>query len=400
MIRLVSFTLFLICALSSSAQITSNAFYSEQTEYGGGAVNDPVFFYEDIANAALTAPAGIAYQWYQYSTGSNSFEPIGGATMSSLTNISESGYQVEVTASNGNRANYYCWNFVPQAQIDSVGVPFASCSNIRITAYTQNKILTYYRHATDNSAITVDYGYEWISTPAGPVSDENEYSRFINAPTEDTNYSVEVGGKFADGMEPVQADYSYEAIAVEAAFSFETEGTADNEATEGSAPMVVRFTDESLGNVTDWEWTFGEGGKDFVPDPIFTFQKFVEGGYPVVLYVRNADSECDSESAPEVFTVNEMVVKVPNAFTPFSSIGENDEFRVAYRSVNKFSMLIYNRWGRKVYSTTNPEVGWNGRIGGQKAEPGVYFYKIKAEGYNQGENLELEGAVHLIVTNN
>ncbi|MCG8579493.1 MAG: gliding motility-associated C-terminal domain-containing protein, partial [Bacteroidales bacterium] len=300
----------------------------------------------------------------------------------------------------GNRANYYCWNFVPQAQIDSVGVPFASCSNLRVTAYTQNKVLTYYRHATDNSALTVDYGYEWISTPAGPVSDKDEYSRFIDAPTEDTNYSVEVGGKFADVMAPVQDEDSYAAIAVKAAFSFETEGTADNEAKEGSAPMVVRFTDESLGNVTDWEWTFGVGGKDFVPDPIFTFQKFEVGGYPVVLYVRNSDTECDSETAPEVFTVNEMVVKIPNAFTPFSSIGENDEFRVAYRSVNKFTMLIYNRWGRKVYSSSNPEVGWNGRIGGRKAEPGVYFYKIKAEGYNPGERKEYEGAVHLIVTNN
>ncbi|MCU4155350.1 gliding motility-associated C-terminal domain-containing protein [Carboxylicivirga sp. A043] len=401
MSRFLTLIILLIITFTSvNAQITSNAFYTEPTEYGGGVVNDPIFFYEDMAGSELTAPAGSAYQWYQYSTVLNAFELIAGETGSIINGISEGGYQVEVTASDGNKANYYCWNFVPQMQIDSVGVPFADCSNLRVTAYTKNKSLTYYRHKSDHSELMVDYGFNWISTPAGPVSDENEYSRFIKAPTEDTNYSVEVGSKFSDGITPVNADYSYSAIAVEAKFTFETEGTAENEATEGSAPMVVRFTDESLGKITDWEWTFGDAGKDFVSDPIFTFQKFTDGGYPVVLYVRNSESECESETDPEVFTVNEMVVRAPNAFTPFSSPTQNDEFRVLYRSVNKFTMVIYNRWGRKVYSSSNPDEGWNGKIGSQKAEPGVYFYKIKAEGYNKGETLELEGAVHLIVTNN
>jgi gliding motility-associated-like protein len=95
-----------------------------------------------------------------------------------------------------------------------------------------------------------------------------------------------------------------------------------------------------------------------------------------------------------------MVVKAPNAFTRFSCPGQNDEFRVLYRSVNKFSMLIYNRWGRKVYSSSNPEEGWDGKIGNQKAEPGVYFYKIEATGFNPKEVKKLEGAVHLMVTNN
>ncbi|MBK3518163.1 T9SS type B sorting domain-containing protein [Carboxylicivirga marina] len=388
---LLSLSLVLI-ATSIKAQISSNAFYTEPTQYGGGAAEDPIFFYTDINTATLTAPGGATYQWYQYSTATSSFEPIVGATTATLSNITERGYRVDVDAQ-----PYYCWNFVPVPQIDSIGVPFASCDNLRLTAYTQNKTLAYYRHVSDNGELTVDYGHEWTSVPAGPVSDEDNYTRFIDAPTDDSEYSVVVGNKFASGIVPVQAGYAYVAIAVEAKFSHETEGTADNEATEGSAPMIVRFTDESLGKVTDWEWTFGEAGKDFVADPIFTFQKYAEDGYPVVLYVKNSESECESETAPVVFTVNEMSVKVPNAFTPFSSPGQNDEFRVSYRSVNKFTMLIYNRWGRKVYSSSNPEVGWDGRIGNSKAEPGVYFYKIEATGYNPGEKEELEGAVHLIV---
>ncbi|MCG8578639.1 MAG: hypothetical protein MI866_01890, partial [Bacteroidales bacterium] len=262
MIRLVAFTLFIITALHSSAQITSNALYTETTKYGGGAVDDPIFFYENITNAELTAPAGIAYQWYQYSTGTNSFEPIGGATMSSLTNISESGYQVEVTASDGNRANYYCWNFVPSMELDSIETTpdKNACNKLRLTAHVNKRLFYYNHHRSDAPSFEVDYGYKWSSLPVGPIEGETGVSPMVDAPLEDTDYSVIVGDKFSPTLTPVEEELEYTAIAVKAAFSFETEGTADNEAKEGSAPMVVRFTDESLGNVTDWEWTFGVGG--------------------------------------------------------------------------------------------------------------------------------------------
>ena len=323
-----------------------------------------------------------------------------GETGSFLNITEENGYQVKVKDATGTTTDYYCWNFVPVPAIDSIGTPFESCQKLRLTAYTKNKTLKYYKHKSDISELFVDYGYEWTSSPTGPINDWDEYSKLFDAPFEDTEYTVMVGGKFSAGVTPVSTDKSYKAIAVEAKYSFETEGTADNEATEGSAPLVVRFTDESLGNISDWEWTFGDAGKDFIPDPIFTFQKFNEDGYPVVLKVTNLNSGCSNESDPEVFTVNEMIVSAPNAFTPFSSIGENDEFKVAYQSVKKFTMLIYNRWGRKVFQTNDPAKGWDGRIGNQRAEAGVYFYKIEATGFNPNDKKEYDGVVHLIIKNN
>lgn len=96
-----------------------------------------------------------------------------------------------------------------------------------------------------------------------------------------------------------------------------------------------------------------------------------------------------------VVTITEMAVEAPNAFTP-NNDGANDEFRVYYRSVRKFSMVIFNSWGRKVYESTDPSLGWDGTIGNQVAEPGVYFYVIEAEGYNPNEKKKLQGPVHLI----
>jgi len=405
--------LLLICfSCNALAQISSTAFLSEETQYSGSSPNDPIFYYKDISTAALTAPSdGSVYnfRWYSYSTTTNSFDVLVqsdlGSTTSSIMNIIETGYMVSVDNGAGITNNYYCWNFVPAPQIDSIGIPnkpSESCDNLRLTAHTKSKILRYYDHHGDKSAIDVDYGYTWSSDPKSEITEENDFSVYIAAPYEDTEYTVVVGEKFAPTIQSATANKAYEAIAVLAKFSFETEGTPDNEAKEGSAPLVVRFTGQdadgeplSQGNITDWEWTFGNAGKDYVPNPIFTFQKY--GDYPVVLTVQNFDAGCESSTDPEIFKVHEMVIKVPNAFTPFSSPGENDEFRVLFRSVKKFNILIYNRWGRKVYQSGNPEVGWDGKIGSQKAEPGVYFYQIEAEGFNEGENETYEGAVHLIV---
>lgn len=389
----VLIVLFPFCMAS---QISSNAFYTESTAYSSGD-NDLIFFYNDISTAQLTAPAstGGTYTWYSYNASSGAFDVLEQSGGNILTNVAEKGYRVEVNDGAGIVDNYYCWNFVPDFSVDYIEVPEVSCSKITVKASSYTKDLIYYDYNVDGSPIYVDYGYVWTSDPSGPMDDVITSEAEITAPGVDTEYELTLGSKFAAGMTPTTASYTQEGVGVEAKFSYEIEGNADNEAADGSSPLVVRFTDESIGNISDWEWDFGGAGKGYEQNPIFTFQE--AGDYEVVLVVTSEDLECTSEST-ETFTVYELVVQVPTAFTPFSSPGQNDEFRVLYRSVKKYSIVIYNRWGRKVYTSTDPAQGWDGRIGNQKAEPGVYFYKIEAEGYKDGETAKLQGAIHLIVT--
>jgi len=54
---------------------------------------------------------------------------------------------------------------------------------------------------------------------------------------------------------------------------------------EGNAPLTVQFNDTSAGNVTAWNWDFGDGNTSTVQNPVHTYA--VEGTYPVSLNASN-----------------------------------------------------------------------------------------------------------------
>ncbi len=67
---------------------------------------------------------------------------------------------------------------------------------------------------------------------------------------------------------------------------------------------------------------------------------------------------------------------LPNVFTP-NGDGQNDLFHPfkPYRFVPKIEMKIFNRWGEKVFETTDPEINWDGKDQkGKELNDGVYLY--------------------------
>jgi gliding motility-associated-like protein len=85
-------------------------------------------------------------------------------------------------------------------------------------------------------------------------------------------------------------------------------------------------------------------------------------------------------------------MKVPNAFTP-NGDGLNDVFRPLMNAdlVRQFSMSIYNKWGQRIFDTTNASEGWNG----VNALPGVYNWVISYSNV-VGKVFQLKGSVSLV----
>ncbi len=70
---------------------------------------------------------------------------------------------------------------------------------------------------------------------------------------------------------------------------------------------------------------------------------------------------------------------VPNIFTP-NNDGRNDDFVINILNPSTYSIVIYDRWGKEVYTSTDPTVYWNGKVMGTQylVSDGIYYYIIKA----------------------
>ena len=68
---------------------------------------------------------------------------------------------------------------------------------------------------------------------------------------------------------------------------------------------------------------------------------------------------------------------IPNIFSP-NGDGQNDVLYVRGQGIEQLTFVVYNRWGEKVFESTDPNRGWDGTINGQHAETGVYVYQVRA----------------------
>jgi gliding motility-associated-like protein len=97
----------------------------------------------------------------------------------------------------------------------------------------------------------------------------------------------------------------------------------------------------------------------------------------------------------EVLCFSERDFSVPNAFTP-NGDKNNDLFCLQGWDycVSNFKVMIYNRWGEKVFESTNPSFCWDGMYKDVLLNSGVYIYAITAS-VNR-ENITKKGNITLI----
>lgn len=88
-------------------------------------------------------------------------------------------------------------------------------------------------------------------------------------------------------------------------------------------------------------------------------------------------------------------VYLPNAFTP-NGDGKNDIFRPIFAgAASVFKFAVYDRWGRVVFVTTTPGVGWDGTTGGRPQPAGTYVWECVYELYQEPQRMQ-RGTVMLI----
>jgi gliding motility-associated-like protein len=93
----------------------------------------------------------------------------------------------------------------------------------------------------------------------------------------------------------------------------------------------------------------------------------------------------------------ESSIYIPNAFTP-NGDGNNDGYRIFGNCIQLNQLLIFNRWGEKVWETKDMEKEWNGNFKGVLQPSGVYVYWLSYNTMTTQNNVgkEVKGSITLI----
>ena len=85
-------------------------------------------------------------------------------------------------------------------------------------------------------------------------------------------------------------------------------------------------------------------------------------------YYANWENDCDSLICDSitVYVKNcDIPFYFPNSFTP-SGDGLNEVFKIeTLAEFNDFKLLIFNRWGEKIFESNDKNKGWDGTFIGQ-----------------------------------
>lgn len=233
-------------------------------------------------------------------------------------------------------------------------------------------------------------------------------STVINSPLCNTSFRLE-GDRFLRAWNSVVEVESevYTTVAVEAQTKASNmHQAADNEQSDqsgdlgGSAPCEVRFEAAASDAAIFTEWQISRSAEfedidDRYTELAFDYT-FTESGTTYVRFVaNNASGDCEFVGTTYEIFIGESKLEIPNAFTPQSSPGVNDEWKVSYKSLVSYECHIFNRWGTRLFSSTEPSEGWDGKYRGKFVPAGVYYYVIKAVGAD-GVKYERAGDINII----
>jgi gliding motility-associated-like protein len=361
-------------------------------------VRDPVFIFcnsSGTQKGALNAvsPGGtgpFTFSWYKWNNTTKAFsislKSETGVLSSSITSLDEGGYRVNISNAAGYNAVLTGWIFLDK--------PFAlarlqnrTCDYVALSG-TASVDTFFYSNPSNGQAIRLPdkIKFLWSSDPVSsiPTPDIELNPQTFDPPLVDVTYTLAVTDSFTCVSE---SSFSYVSIHVKADFSVEP--------AEGGAPLSVAFTDKSV-RADRYKWEFGDDSVSTEADP-GTHTYYIPGSYSVKLTVESTLHCIDSMRYNKI-RVDSSSLAIPNVFTP-NGDGLNDMFVVDKTSLKYLRIDIFSPGGMRVYNFYGEgEIlkdweGWDGNVNNSslKASPGVYFYIIKALGW---DNVKYGGKVY------
>jgi gliding motility-associated-like protein len=154
----------------------------------------------------------------------------------------------------------------------------------------------------------------------------------------------------------------------------------------------VLFTDLSNDDdIVSWYWNFGDGNSSNEQNPSHLYTE--PGIYFATLTITDSFN-CEDQITKEIRVLQDFYSYTPNIFTP-NNDGTNDTFTPSLLNINTntYMLTIFDRWGNKLFETSDYNQGWDGKQkNGLLLPSDVYSYKITYQ-TNLGIEKEEKGRI-------
>lgn len=158
----------------------------------------------------------------------------------------------------------------------------------------------------------------------------------------------------------------------------------------GVAPLVVGLINNSVGANT-YTWDLGNGSTATTSS--VSSQTYNNAGTYTV-YLTASNGTCSDNDYVVITVLNEgPTLYVPNAFTP-NGDSINDVFLVGATNIKEFNIMIFDRWGLKMFESSDILKGWDGKVNGKEVADGTYFHLIIAKDIDNKE-IRKQGTITL-----
>lgn len=223
------------------------------------------------------------------------------------------------------------------------------------------------------------YSYAW--------SHENNGNDFIFASPDESQW-VRVTVSSEGCPNPISDSVFVRVKKIKASFSFNRENTfttgsniaVTNNSTEAQLVRIKAYREKELIEVyekpplAEYGFSFESSGNYFLKFMVYDKAQ-----------AQDSLFACLSLDTLHFNLKNDIVVYLPNAFSPGKKDQLNDEFSLHHAGVTNLEFFVFDRRGQRVFYSNEIGFSWDGRAENGRLLTGAYYYVLKAWNDEQEE---------------
>jgi gliding motility-associated-like protein len=175
-------------------------------------------------------------------------------------------------------------------------------------------------------------------------------------------------------------------------------------------PKYAVLNKSDSANSSSYYWAiYRPDGSEFLPklfvpsnnDPYFNlgvvdFKNDTGDFWICVWALTEGLDNCYDSVCKKVNNTFQTEIDIPNVFTP-NGDGINDVFNIKIKGDEVYDLKIWNRWGGKVFESTDSKVLWNGKTNntGEDNPEGTYYFVFKYQ-LRGKEEVTVRGTITLL----